>query len=656
LERRLLAGLTHEQIRDMQNESNNQGEPWCASRKPVTDRRSVCRARQVPEQFSIMKSKLPHRHGRKILTWSPGLAVGVLLLAATADAATSTGVSPTLTVDLRVGGIAVSGRVLDAASRAPLSGATVTLAGQNTSSSGAGLFSFASVSLSSGNPLAVSKSSYATYTGTVPVPAGSTAVTMPDVALSATTGGVKPVVAGIQAEHQGLFLGGIALLNDFTATVDWQGRTPSKIYFYVNGALAATKTTSGTEATATLDMGAGFSPNFSHGANKLKVVAEDAVGIKSDAYEMPVRVIPLPPLLTGLPASILGADNATYSFDVTYPSDKYPVKALQTIPFLGDFGWDLQFIGGYEYALDSGEWTLYGGVQPDKSKKRVGERPHSSLTQPKFYLGNLDIEFGVKLQADGTATQTGGIVVNDAGVVVSVDVKQEVLSFYLTDYVPAAQWVRVLDRLKWLGVDVNSIQRVRVYGLLAGEFQLMLQFQPPPTHFNGADINLELGLEAAYEPDLKIAKMRTYVGGKVAGEFQIPYSPPGFNMKNITGKIYGGVSIESWIYSMDEEFVILQGTIWQNPNAKVAMSAASLSSSSVSPMQTMILPAGHRDFGPRKRDYLKSGPERFVAGQSRLARGKSGKVSMLADFRQIGNVAPKKSISACLETQFLTQR
>ena len=554
-----------------------------------------------------------------------------------AHAASSTGVSPTFSVDLRVGGIAVSGRVLDAANRAALSGATVTLAGQSTSSSGAGLFSFASVSLSSGNTLAVSKGGYATYTGTVPAPAGATTVMMPDILLSASTGGSKPVVTGIHAQHQGLFLGGIALLNDFTAAVDWQGRTPAKVYFYVNGSLAATKTISGTEATATLDMSLFFSASFSAGANKVKVVAEDSVGIRSDAYEIPVRVIPLPSLLTGLPANILGADEATYSFDVTYPSDDYPVKALQEIPFLGKFGWDLQFIGGYEYTLDSGEWTLYGGVQPEKSKGRVGERPHSSLTQPKFYLGDLDIDFGVKLQADGTATQTGGIVVNDAGVVVSVNVKQEVLSFYLTDYVPAAQWVRVLDRLKWLGVDVNSIQRVRVYGLLAGEFQLMLQFQPPPTHFNGADISLELGLEAAYEPDLKIAKMRTYVGGKVAGEFEIPYSPPGFNMKNITGKIYGGVSIESWIYSMDEEFVILQGTIWQNPNAKVAMSASLSPTSTESPIQTMILPAGHRDFSQRKRDYLKSGPERFVAGQSRLVRGKSGKVSTLADFREMGN-------------------
>jgi hypothetical protein len=577
----------------------------------------------------------------KRITWDAGadwngkFSANVRFRVTLTTVSTST-TSGSVTVDTRDNLIAVSGRVLDAASRAPVSGATVTLAGQTTTSSGAGAFSFAGVSLSAFNTLAASKTGYSSYSGSVPVTAGATAVTVPDISLAATIAG-QPVVTGIHAEHEGMFLGLVSLLNDYTATVNWQGLTPSKVRFFVNGTLVATKTTSGNEATATLNMATSFSPSFSGGANKLKVVAEAADSTTSAPFEQTVRMIPMPDFLTGLPVSILGANN--YSFDVTIPSDKYPVKALQNIPFLGQFGWDLAFNGGYEYSLDSGEWTLYAGVQPDKSKSRVGERPHSSLTHPKFYLGNLDIEFGLKLEADGTATQSQGIVLDQAGVVVSVDVKQEVLSFYLTDYVPAAQWVRILDKLKWLGVDVNSVQRVRVYGVLEGEFQLMLQFQPPPTHFNGANIALGLGLEAAYEPDLKIAKLRTYVGGQVSGEFEIPFSPPGFKMDRITGKVYGGVTIESWVYNMEEEFVILQGTIWQNPNAKLARA------SSISQPQTqiLVLPAGHRNFGPRQRDYLKEGPERFVAEQSKLIRGKNGRASTLADFRLIGKGPDKKA-------------
>lgn len=536
-------------------------------------------------------------------------------------------------MDTRDNTISVSGRVREPYPGGGIAGVLVTLAGHSTVTFGDGGFTFNGISLASSNTLTASKSGLTTFTGTVPVPAGAAAVTLPDIVLAASVAG-QPVVTGLRATHEGMFLPNIPLLNDYTATVDWQGLTPSKVRFYVNGVLVATQATSGNEATATLNMGANFSPSFSGGANQLRVVAEDAMGTASAPYQIPVRVIPLPPLLTGLPASILGAKETTYSFDVTYPSDDYPVKALQNVPFLGPFGWDLQFIGGYEYTLDSGEWMVYAGVQPAKSIGRVGERAHSSLTKPKFYLGNTDIEFGLKLEADGTATQTSGIVMNEAGVVISVDAKQEVLSFYLTDYVPGAQWVRILDRLKWLGVDVNSVQRVRVYGLLEGEFQLMLQFQPQPTHLNGANLNLEIGMEAAYEPDLKVAKLRTYVGGKVKGEFEIPNSPPGFKVDRITGTVYGGISIDSWIYEMQEEFVIVQGTIWENPNA-AGLSLSPLAQRAAPEKATLVYPAGHRDWSPRKRDYLMAGAEQFVAGQTVDEKTKRRTGNSLADFRQM---------------------
>ncbi|MCW5553736.1 MAG: carboxypeptidase regulatory-like domain-containing protein [Verrucomicrobiae bacterium] len=580
-----------------------------------------------------MKPKFSSRHGSRIVSWAPWQVAAMFLCVASAEAASSTAFSPVITVDTRVVAVAVSGRVLDAASRAPISGAAVSLAGQNTSSSGAGLFSFASVS-ASGGALTVSKSGYATYTGSVPIPAGASSVTLPDILLSPAPAN-QPVITGLRPRYEGMFLGGIALMNDFTATVNWQGLTPNSVRFYVNGNLAATVSTTGNEATATLDMGLGFAPSFSPGANTVRVVAEAGNGATSVPYETTVRVIPTPFWLTGLPARLLGGNDATYSFNLTYPSDKYPVKALQTIPFLGDFGWDLQFIGGYEYALGSGDWLLYAGVQPTKSISRVGARPPSSLTNPKFYAGNTEINFGVKVLAEGTATQTQGIMLNEAGVVVFVDVQQELLTFYLSDYVPGAQWLRILDRLKWLGVDVNSIQRVRVYGLLEGEFRLMLQFQPAPAHFNGADINLSLGLEAAYEPDVKVAKIRTYVGGKVNGEFQIPYPNPAFRFKRITGLVYGGVSIESWLFDAEEEFVILQGTLWQAA-AAASKTAGATGGTAEEEFTTLILPAGHREFGPLRRDYLRAGPERFTAGQSALPRGSEGHIAALEDFRSLG--------------------
>ncbi|MBE0540094.1 MAG: hypothetical protein IH623_01725 [Verrucomicrobia bacterium] len=273
----------------------------------------------------------------------------------------------------------------------------------------------------------------------------------------------------------------------------------------------------------------------------------------------------------------------------------------------------------------------------------MGKRPHSSLTNPKFFAGSTEIKFGVKAQAEGTATLSQGIVLNQAGVVVFVDVQQELLAFYLSDYVPGAQWLRILDRLKWLGVDVNSVQRVTVYGLLNGEVQLMLQFQPEPVHFSGADINLALGLEAAYEPNIKVAKMRIYVGGKVDGEFQIPYPNPAFRLKRITGSVYGGVSIESWLFDMEEEFVILQGTLWQGASGALAMRAVGTVEEDET--ITLILPAGSREFGVRNRDYLLAGPERFTAEQSVMQRARDGHVDTLTDFRRMG-VPPARGSDA----------
>ena len=192
-----------------------------------------------------------------------------------AGAATSTGVSPSFTVDLQVSPVAVSGRVLNATSRAPLNGATVTLAGQNTGSSASGAFAFASVSLNSGNTITVGKSGFATYTGTVPVPAGSTSVTLPDILLQpmTTENANKPIVTGIRPRYDGLFLSAASLVNEYTALVDWAGRTPKQVEFYVNGVLRNTVMTSSAEALWTVDMAQWFTGSFSAGANELSAVA-----------------------------------------------------------------------------------------------------------------------------------------------------------------------------------------------------------------------------------------------------------------------------------------------------------------------------------------------------------------------------------------------
>ena len=173
--------------------------------------------------------------------WMPrhlGLPLLVLWCAAqglalpSAHAATSSAMSPVFTVDLQslAGGLTVSGRVRAAATRQPLSGASVSLAGQNTTTAGDGTFSLVNISLAIGNTLTVSKSGFVTDTETPNVPPGSKSITLPDVLLQAA-GGNLPVVTGLKPKYDGIFLSLASIMNDYTASVNWNGHTPSSAEF-----------------------------------------------------------------------------------------------------------------------------------------------------------------------------------------------------------------------------------------------------------------------------------------------------------------------------------------------------------------------------------------------------------------------------------------
>jgi len=138
---------------------------------------------------------------------------------------------------------------------------------------------------------------------------------------------------------------------------------------------------------------------------------------------------------------------------------------------------------------------------------------------------------------------------------ISANFEQEILAFYLSDYVPGAQWIRCLDRLKQLGVDPNSVQRVTVYGELGAALSLTAQVNPPPIKYKETTVSLTLGPRAAYEPDLKVARGVVSLGGRVTGEFQIH---PGLDFNSVVGAMYGQVSFTALsLPILNEEFVLL---------------------------------------------------------------------------------------------------
>ncbi len=578
-------------------------------------------------------------------------AQGLALLPARAD--TSTASSATFTVDLQslAGGLAVNGRVRAAQGGAAISGAAVSLAGQNTTTAGDGTFALSGVVLASGNTLTVSKAGYVTRTETASVPAGTKSITLPDILLQ-TASGSLPVVTALKPKYEGIFLSGASLMNDYTASVNWNGRTASRVEFYVNGALSKTVSTSGTEATAALDMALGFSGSLTLGANKVKVVAVDSLGAESAPFEQPVTIIPMPLFLVDqgmmLPFELIEwpfENQPAISWEFNFPRSLLSARDVQQIPFIGNFGPDFNFDVAFDYELLSGEWGLFVGKEWDKRLHyRSGVRPHSAPLHPKFYFGNVDFNWGFGGKAEGVASQTRGIVIERVGVQLSAGIRAEILSFYFTDYVPGGQIVRLLDSLKHVGVDVNSIQRVRVDGLLDAKLSAMLEF--PSLAFDNATLHVEPGVEAVYEPSLVVAHGSIAVGGNLGFDLQLA---PRFGMEEITGAVYMSLYFDAWLMKpYDETFIILSGTIYQRPQGSSALLGAG--AKAVKPLLgsgAWVVYHVAGDACPTlRRDYLAAGPEQFVAAESMRKSAFASGASALDSFRLLSRQPIQGSVMA----------
>jgi len=60
-----------------------------------------------------------------------------------------------------------------------------------------------------------------------------------------------------------------------------------------------------------------------------------------------------------------------------------------------------------------GEWGVFAGEKwDDRAYSRSGRRPNA----PKFFLGNVDVDFAFGGKAEGVASQTRGIVLDRVGV------------------------------------------------------------------------------------------------------------------------------------------------------------------------------------------------------------------------------------------------
>jgi CARDB len=567
----------------------------------------------------------------------------------------TSGRSGAFTLDLQGlnGGLSVRGRVIDARTRLGISGAVVTLAGQNRVTSGGGEFTFSSVSLSGGNTIAVTAAGYASYEGTVPRPAGATAVALPDIGLQAAA--TAPVVTGVRSKYEGVFLGGVSLDNDYTVNVNWNGHAPGSIEFRANGQLLPPVSATGTETVGTIDVGSVFPGALREGANLLSVVAVSVGGVRSEAFVQPVKSIPVPAWLLLRVPGVLARQLSVkvvhdladpgYSIELKYPDGDIAASALREIPLVGKFGAEFAVGGGCEYSISSGEWQVYAGASP--YGRWAGRRGVRANAQPRFYLGNREIEFGIYGFGSGTATQTEGIKLDKFGIRFTVDeFRAEILTIYLTDYVPGLQWARVLDWLEKVGADVNSIQRVRVYGLLTFDSTLYLLVDPAPVRYGGVTLGLGAGLEIAYEPDLVVAKGRVYAGGKVEGTVDWP-SGQAIKVQEIKAGLYGGIEATALGFEiLNEEFALLQYKWTPSSAMAKAISAGRYRTVILDGQEWVVVPVASSGLKPMPRPHLESGAEVFLASGSEVRYAGGSGALALDDFRRLGRSPVRGSVIA----------
>jgi hypothetical protein len=531
---------------------------------------------------------------------------------AVAGGGPGSGDSPRFTLDLQglAGGLAVKGRVLDAQTRAPVSGATVTLAGQSTSTSASGDFSFPNVSLSSGNTLTVSQTGFVTYSDTINASPGSTLHTAPDIFLQATPGAGTPVVTGIKAKYDGLLLGGLHFQNEYTAIVNWNGAAPGAVKFYTNGQLVVSIPGSSNPLACSLDVATSFRPSFQSGANQITVVAQSAGSVQSSPVSRDVNVIALPAALQEfLGDYVLDDDGSELGISLGLHLPEPGWDAVVNLPVVGKFGLEWAFIGRVDYTLPSGEWELVIGAGVEGKQGKRGRRPDiPGLTQHprmKLYIGNKEVEGELLVGGKGTALLGRGFTLDDElSGHLRIDTKLELGRFGLPDLLGPGLST-TLGQIPGVDKVLNTVTII-IYARPGFEGQAIVLVKPRFS-FKEGEFTGKLGLEAAYEPDLGVAEARFYVGGEPSVTFHYDQTS-GVRFKELRFRAYAGAEAHVWVFDVGPvEYVFVNEVIasGSGPSAALALGAPKVS-------RVVNREAGVR---PMRRDYLKAGGERFVANQ-----------------------------------------
>ena len=550
----------------------------------------------------------------------------VAQVSAVVGGGTIAGVSPSFALDLRLNAT-VSGRVLDGVDLHPIAGATVSLDGKQVTTAGDGSYSFAPMPVSSGDLIAVSATGYAPATVALQVPQGAVSVCVPDILLSPEH--QAPEVTDVASTFEPVYLAGISMPDDFTASVDWNGSTPGIVSFYVNDGLFQTAAGPGPIYTVMIDSGA-FDPSFVVGANTVKVVAQSVEGQSSDPFDVDVLDIPTPAQLfqvfTAIGSQVLPAPVQSISAQAQWPNPPLTTP-MWKLPVLGTFG--LKFYLNPELSFDreSLEWELAVGNAPDP-EDQPGGTDDKSLT---LYLGDKVISGDVTISGTGTVSPTDGFTDTTVSLGASLSDKLDLGTVGLPDLLGPGI-TGIAEKVPVVGKLVKTVS-IEFYA--EPELNGQLSWDFPSFRFDSATFGGSSPFYAEYNPKLgSLGELKVDVGTKTSLEFQLPPVPPDGIVKSIEIEAYASAEWKIWVFSFSGEFVWLS---FSYP-AKPGMNLAELGAGFSGWVPVRIIPPGGTPTAARPN--LASGPEGFVANGSLQRAGvpndlKSVRDALLA-FRAIG--------------------
>jgi hypothetical protein len=543
----------------------------------------------------------------------------------------------------------LSGRVRTAETGTFLAGATVSVGDYSTTTAADGSYSFKDLPMSAGRLLIIEAEGHDPYTVQLPARSFADHTVLPDgLARLDYYPGSRPVPIVTSIMPDGTAYSSylpsspsVSLedMDEFvpwhlhTVTVDWgTWQVPGEvrnIEVYFNGLLCYVEEwglrwgngLSSERSSVPIDLIHTVQPP--QGLNTLTVVAvantTSEEPVRSEPFSITVTRLPIPPALQScFLRAHLKHDRLHYRFLLDLPPPTVPTQYSMALPLVADVGVNLGSQVFLDYDVASGYW-------------RIGPM----IEYPSLEWGTWKQDLPFVARAWGVASAERGFDFDQVNMSIGFDEKAKIVSILLTDWVPGGQIFRVLDVLNSVGIDINSIQRIDIYGLFG--LHASLEFSYGNNAFKNAVVTPTGGVQALYGPNLGFAKLKVDVTGTLS--FPLRLTEP--QAWKVTGEVSLGLKVWVWLV-LDKKWrwAVLSGEIASSGNwdsQSLTSVPLVLEDGSLVLLEGVMVSIGTSAPRPMARDYLLAGPEEFLPLQGKVALAdRLPETFGLDGFRRIG--------------------